>query len=254
MRSAHGVIYQALLAAFLLQPTTASAVGVGQVDTFQDGSVGGWIINGAGIGTPPLAALPKNVAGGGPAGAADRFLQLTALGGAGAGSRLSAINATQWGGDYTAAGVGAIAMDLNNFGMTDLSLRLLFENPTLAPPTDLAFSTVPVVIPANSGWLRAVFPVAASDLTPGLGSAAAALSTATAIRIFHNRAAAFPGPPNGPPPVVAILGVDNVTAVPEPSALASVCLGLAGLLLRRGRKPVRRTADPARTRSSRHAS
>ena len=59
-------------------------------DTFEDGSTQGWVANLLGMGSHP--APPANVADGGPLGAGDNYLQITALGGGGAGSRLSAIN------------------------------------------------------------------------------------------------------------------------------------------------------------------
>lgn len=214
-----------------LAPVACHAVTLGQVDTFQDGTTQNWVINPLGLGTPPSIVLPTNMATGGPSGAGDRFLQLTSIGGNAAGSRLVAVNINQWAGDYLAAGIGAITMDLNNFGATDLALRLLFENPTGGPPTDVAFSTAAVVVPAQGGWVHAVFPITVTSLTAETGSVADALSTATWIRIFHNPAPGFGGPFNGPPPVVALLGVDNITAVaavPEP---ATGLLSGAGLVL-----------------------
>jgi hypothetical protein len=201
--------------------TPAAAVSVGQVDTFEDGTTQGWLVGLLGATSP---APPANQASGGPAGADDNFLLLTAIGGVGAGNRLVVINLGQWAGDYTAAGVTAIRMDLRNLGDTELSLRMFIENPTAGPPTDTAFSTTPFVLAPGSGWQSAVFPIAAADLTAGAGSVATALSTATAIRIFHSAAAGFPGEP-----IVAQLGVDNITAVPEPGAAWLMGLGLAGL-------------------------
>jgi hypothetical protein len=47
------------------------------------------------------------------------------------------MNATQWAGDYLAAGIDGIAMDLRNLGTTDLTVRLLLEDPMGAPPANL---------------------------------------------------------------------------------------------------------------------
>ena len=125
----------ALVAAFL----TPLAFGgiVGQIDTFQDGTRDGWFAGGLGLGqVPPIP--PQVVANGGPAGTGDQYLQITAVGGNGAGSRLVAINLTQWAGDYLTSGISGIAMDLRNFANTDLTIRLLFEDPKGGPPVDQA--------------------------------------------------------------------------------------------------------------------
>ena len=83
------------------------------IDDFEDGTTAGWH-----VGDPAQhPAPPVNVSTGGPAGAGDAYLQLQALGGSGAGSRLSVLNLSQWTGDFT--GVPAIEMDVNNFGPED---------------------------------------------------------------------------------------------------------------------------------------
>jgi hypothetical protein len=202
----------------------AAALTIGQVDTF-DQDVSGWFVPG------PSPTPPQWVASGGPGGAGDGWLQLAATGGTGSGSRLAVLNASQWAGDYASAGIGAIAMDVSNFGPDDLALRLLFENPASAggAPSDAAFSTNAVLVPAGSGWTRVVFPIAASDLTAAFGNSANALATATVLRLFHNTAAAWPGPGSGPEPVTATLGVDGIQALPEPAAAALVAAGGAVL-------------------------
>lgn len=226
-----------LLAAFCwLLPPAALAdplVVVGQVDTFAGGSSQGWHTGG-----PIVPPQPATVVLGGPGGPGDHFMLLTARGGGGPLSRLTVINSSQWAGNYLAAGVVAITMDLNNLGQTNLSLRILFEDPMMGPPTNLAFSTVPVFLPAGSGWTSVTFLVRPEDLTAGLGSVNGALMNATTIRIFHNPDADFP-----PPAVVAQLGVDNIRAVgagaiPEPATLLLFGSGLAGVAVkvRKGRK------------------
>ncbi|MEJ7616476.1 MAG: hypothetical protein WKF30_05790 [Pyrinomonadaceae bacterium] len=211
-----------MAACLVLPPSAAADVVVGQVSDFEDGTTQGWVVNILGIGAHP--APPANVLGG-PAGADDNYLRLTSFGGGGAGSRLVAINLSPlWTGNYIAAGVNAIGMDLTNLGTTDLYLRLLFEDPTMGPPTNIAFSTDPIFLPAGSGWTPATFLVGPGFLTAGLGTVNAALTNTTAIRIYHSPTAGFPGPASA-----AVLGVDNITAaaVPEPASL--VCVhGLAG--------------------------
>jgi hypothetical protein len=208
----------------LLPVTPVAAVSLGQSDTFEDGTTQGWMV---GLLGSPHPAPPDNIASGGPAGVDDNYLLLTAVGGNGPGSKLSVINLAQWAGDYPAAGVGAILMDVNNFGNSDLSLRLLVADPTGGPPTNLAFSTDPIFVPAQSGWQQVKFPFTASDLTAGSGSVNAALTQATELRIYHSTAAVFPSPVSPIDPVVVQLGVDNIAAaVPLPASLLLVGSGL----------------------------
>ena len=199
-------------------------ITLGQIDTFEDGTTQGWGVGPGGSPVPPV-----NVAGGGPNGANDNYLLLTSLGGAGGpGSRLVAFNMAQWAGDYLSAGVGLIQMDLNNLGTTDLSLRLLLADPAQGPPSNIAITDA-FLLPAGSGWTHASFSISPSSLITLLGSANAALTNATELRIFHNPAPDFPGPPIGIPAIQASLGVDNIAAVPEPSAVLLVTVG--GLML-----------------------
>jgi hypothetical protein len=160
-----------------------------------------------------------NVANGGPAGAGDGYMLITANGSSGPGSRLVVRNATQWAGDYIAAGITAIEMDLINLGINDLFLRLSFMDPLAGAPTNAAYSTDPVFVPAGSGWIRRVFPIEPSNLTLGLGDVNAALADATLLWLYHSPAPNYPGTLNSIPAIAAGLGVDNITAVPEPCAM-----------------------------------
>jgi hypothetical protein len=211
-----------LMVGCLLPAVAAASPVVGQVDTFEDGTTQGWVINLLGLGSPPPAVLPTNIPTGGPGGGDDNFLHLTSVGGSGAGSRLVAINLDpRWSGNYVAAGVNAITMHVNNLGSTELSLRILLERG--GPPTDVAFSTVPVVVFPGSGWTSVIFPIDSSSLTAAIGTVNAALSDATLVRIFHSPTPEFPGPA-----VVAQLGVDNIAAaVPEPPSAMLLVTGLS---------------------------
>ena len=234
-----------------MSPPAAQAAVIGQIDTFEDGTTQGWVV-GVGPFQPVVPFPPVNVASGGPGGVNDNFLRLTSTGQSGSispGSRLTALNASQWSGDYLAAGIGAIEMDVRNFGASDLSLRLLFQDGMGGPPTAVAFSTNALVLPTGGGWTHVVFPIAPSDLTAALGSVSDALSTATMLRIFHGAAPAFPGEQTA-----GVLGIDNIRAlavapVPEPATILTLALGLAGATFRHGRgRAVRacRAAAPTR--------
>jgi hypothetical protein len=217
-----------VLIAALAAPRGAAALALDQIDSFEDGTTQGWINNLLGMGGG--APAPTNATSGGPGGPDDNYLLVTSTGSGGAGGRLVALNPAQWAGDYTAAGVIAIAMHVRNLGQSDLALRLLFEDPTLGPPANVAFSTDAIPLAASGDWTHVVFPIAPGDLTALDGTVEAALAGATVLRIFHGSAPTFP-----PDPVVAQLGVDNIRAVPAPGAGASLALALAALASRRHR-------------------
>jgi hypothetical protein len=224
MKSLIGMIGAVLLVIFL-QPPMASGVTFGQIDTFEDGTTQNWMINLLGLGIPP--APPQNIPTGGPSGAGDNFLLITALGGSGAGSRLTVLNAIQWTGNFIAAGVSKITMNVFNFETVDLALRLLFEDPLGGPPENIAFSTDAVLVPAGSGWLSAVFPITPADLTAALGDVTASLTNTTVMRLYHSSDPGFPGPA-----IIASLGVDNIAAVPEPLTALLFGSGLVAMLFR----------------------
>ena len=186
--------------------------------------------------SPPVP--PFNDPTGGPAGADDAFLHITSQGGDRPGSRLTAFNIFgQWADNYLTNGVGAISMDLRNFGMTELTIRLELEDPFIGG--HFAVTNTSVKLPAQSDWTNVVFPIGLTQLTavpgaPGapVGTVAGALENAAILRIIH-----APGL-TGPVPLAGELGVDNITAlaaIPEPVTTSSVALGLA-ILAYLGRK------------------
>jgi hypothetical protein len=240
MQTLRAMTLPLMVALCLLRPAAAPALTLGQVDTFEDGTTQNWIVNLLAMGGAVPA--PVNVVDGGPQGAGDNYLRLTAVGGDGPGSRLSVINLAQWAGDYSAAGVTAITMDLNNLGATDLSLRLFLGNPLGGPPTDQAITDA-VLLPAQGGWTQAEFALDPISLTVLAGDLATLLASVTELRLIHNPDATFP-----PPPVVAVLGVDNIAApVPEPSSLTLMLLGLGfagGAALRGRRRRAQRATAP----------
>jgi hypothetical protein len=215
-----------ILALTVITASTAWAVPVG-LDDFEDGTTAGWH-----VGDLAHPAPPVNISTGGPAGIDDAYLQLQAFGGSGPGSRLSALNLSQWTDDFTS--VSAIGMDVNNFGPEDLVLRLLFVNfpDAPGPPTDVAWTLAPIVVPSGGGWNNVIFSLSAANLFAPFGTVGGALADVDELRIFHNPNPFFGGPSVGAPPVVATLGIDNIgvivetTEVPEPASMLLMLVGL----------------------------
>lgn len=216
-----------------ISATPAFAIPI-QPQTFEDGTTQGWVANLLGMGSHP--APPANIPDGGPSGLFDNYLLLTALGGNGNGSKLSGINLSEWAGDYIAAGVSVITMSVNNLGASDLFLRLAFEDPTVGPPANIAYSSDPVVVPAGSGWISIMFPTDPGFLTAGLGDVQTALHNTTLIRLYHSEEDNFPNPTSPIASVTAQLGVDNIDTIafiPEPATVLLLATGIGAVAAKR---------------------
>jgi hypothetical protein len=178
----------------------AGAASFNQHDDFQDGTTMGWGGNKLGTVT--------NIATGGPDGAGDRFLQTSVTG-----FHLGTKNTTQWAGDYQAANIEAVEMDLNhiNPGPQRLNIRVLL----FGPGGTFASSGVTADVPTNI-WTHYVFGLTSSDLvhvTGGTGILDDTLAGVTDLLVRHD--SPFPTSPGSHPPhVTATLGVDNVHALP----------------------------------------
>ncbi|MGI9089453.1 MAG: hypothetical protein ACR2HH_17210 [Chthoniobacterales bacterium] len=210
----------------------ASAVVLGQLDDFQDGTPGHWMDGG-------VAPAPMNIANGGPLGAGDRYLQLTADG-AGAGSRLTIFNFQQWiGNDYVSAGITGIEIDLLNQGSVPLSIRLAFQ--PAAVNGFPGYLSSAMLLPVGSGWQHFSISFVAGNLIPVAGPAP--------FNTFYNDGKGWvriineAGTSNlNGDIVVSQLGIDNIHAVPEPHSGAFLAVGLLVL-----------TAQAIRARRRRHA-
>src|SRR2546430_2797967 len=105
-----------LACSLLVLAQSARAIVFGQVDTFEDGTTMDWA-NGA-------PGNLVNVNTGGPGGAGDHYLQLSANGNLGVGGHLTTFNLQQWLGHYIAQGVDAIEVALRNTGTATPNMRL----------------------------------------------------------------------------------------------------------------------------------
>ena len=152
------VVLQVLLALANLtgSPTISWAISGSQTDDFEDGTKQGWT---DGLGGNNVV----NITAGGPLGTNDNFLQISS-GSFGGASRLITFNDTQWIGNYTAAGVTQIAMDLKNFSGGTLPIRIAIREGTGGSGTPGYSSTNPFNLLADGQWHHAVFPL--SLMTP----------------------------------------------------------------------------------------
>lgn len=216
----------------LAVPFTAHALTLGQIDDFQDGTAQDWR-----IGVGPIS----NIANGGPAGAGDHYIQYASLGGGGPQSRMVILNTSQWLGNYTAAGITAIAMDLNNLSSQSLSMRLAF----FFDSSDGYVSTTPFSLSANSGWQHATFALNAANFTTigSPGDFNTFLSDFDGqLRVLSSTSPSLLGDS-----IAATLGVDNVQAIPEPGTFVMAGIGILALIyLRRGQRSENRVINQPR--------
>jgi len=188
-------------------PVSAFGITPSQIDAFQDGAVGNW--SGGGSGSP------VNVATGGPTGAGDKFLQI-ASGATPLPPRLLMFNQSQWTGDFVAAGVTQVAMDLLNTGASTLPIRITIREGTGGSTTPGYSSTTPFNLPGDGTWHHAVFLLDAANLT-GVNTPQPLATDLANVKEFRILASTTPSTVGDL--LTAQLGVDNIAAVPEPQSL-----------------------------------
>lgn len=219
----------AFLASFLLGllPRSTLAIAANQIDNFQNGTVQNW----------SGGSAPINVATGGPLGAGDRYLEISA-----SGFNLGTFNRIQWSGNYQTASVNKLDMHLNNFGSNvALSIRVMLFTPgcETGPLTCTAWtSTIAQPLASGSGWVAVSFSLAEANLTRVFGSASYAASMANVERLLIRHDDGAPSAPGSQAFVTADLGIDNV--LPEPSGFVGVIAGAAVLCALRQRRQVSR--------------
>jgi hypothetical protein len=237
--TAHRITRFTVFALLLLQSSLAAAVSTTQLDSFSDGTTQGWEMGAQSV----TASHMTIITAGGPGGAGDNFLQVVAHDTPDAGGRLTFFNKTQWTGDYISAGITAIAMDLNNISFSEtLNLRLAinggFVDASFNFIGGLFATSASATLDSGSGWTHMVFSLLPGDLVPVSGLSGdtgndvmAALGNVLELRLLNSAAPDWNGLP-----VSATLGIDNITAVPLPSALVLFASGLVALLAKRRRQ------------------
>ena len=196
----------------LLFAGSAKAIILGQIDDFEDGTLQNWA-NGGEVGAPPVL----NIDTGGPAGVGDNFMEVAAVG-SGPGQFLTVFNRSQWLGNYLATGVTAIEMDLRNLGKVDLTIRLGFKD--AAEPGASGYVSQGFTLAPGGDWQHVIFLINPATMT-AVGSPDA-FNTFFADGIQETRIINEMGTDslNGDA-VTGQLGVDNIHAVPEPSAIGT---------------------------------
>lgn len=198
----------------------------GQKDTF-DADTGNWF---------SMYTSVSHISGNGPGGAGDSYMQLSVTG-----FHLGAANKVQWTGDYLAAGITAIDMDLNYLAgpsLVNVRLMLWGDGGVWA-----SSSTTSVV----SGWNHYSFSLNPSDLVlvsldvdhafqgTGTGVLNDTLSTVNSL-LLRNDTDTPTIPGTHPPHITATIGVDNIAVIPEPGTLGYLLFAGGGIFLARSRR------------------
>ena len=204
-------------------PSAIFGISLGQVDTFENGTVQGWKPEGFGV-------LVSNINGGGPTGINDHYLDVFA-GGSNIQSNLQTHNDSQWTGNFVAAGVTRISMDLKGvFGGASLPIRIAIAESVGGTSSVGYCSATPYSLVPDGMWHHAEFSLDQNDL--------AAVNSPHPLMVDLANVAEMRLIRSAGPKVIADVQpgeflVDNITAVPEPSSIANLVAGLAAIMLYR---------------------
>jgi len=201
----------------------AEGIVLGTRDDFQDGTNQQW-----------FGGTTITNVGGGQGGAGDFYLTVDSNGNAsGSGSKVAVHNADpRWQGNYTAAGVTAISVDMINISTNQPTPSTLRMRLVLFSPTDRWTSTNFVQLSPGSGWQHIVFPIDQASLTRVLGSGTYAATLTNVFQIMFRHDSGTPS--SGGEAIDGTIGIDNVTAIPAPGPVVVLgVLGAAGMARRR---------------------
>jgi hypothetical protein len=124
-----------------------------------------------------------------------------------------------------------VTLQLSNLGSTALDVRLAFgDNSAPRLGGNWYATTQAVHLAPGSGWVAVTFSIGASDLvqTNGSASYAQVMSSVFTLRVLHASSPTSLGES-----VIGSLGIDALTAVPEPGA-GLLLLAAAALLPGKG--------------------
>ncbi len=192
----------------------------GQADTF-DTDLGTW--GGATVpGTPPERRL------GGPGGATDGYMHITAATTNQQGSRVSSDNDVDWIGNYNAAGVTALSIDFKNFSNVTLDMRVVVFS-----GNSRWTALTPFILAPNQNWTTAVFQLDAAHMkqVQDTVSLATTLSNVDRLMFRHD----INGSAGGSP-IDAQAGYDNIRALPVPEPATLAVLAFGGIFAARRRR------------------
>jgi hypothetical protein len=188
MRTTIVRIYRVRIAALVLVAFSAHAapcwaIVANQVDTFNNGTTQNWGIS---MGAVPVGVLTDGGASG-MAGDHALLMDSNVYGG----GRLLVVNQTQWNGNWTAAGITQVSMDVKNPNTFTLAMRLGIGGPGGAGANgigDTFISRDVIPVPADNVWHTITFNVLASDfqkINDDHPDSAAALAGITHFRVLH---------------------------------------------------------------------
>jgi len=213
----------------LSNPWALGVVSMTSIDNFVSSSES-WQVGGAGI-------QPVRVASAGPDGQIG-YLSHFSDGSSANGKWLMWTEHSDWTGNYTSAGIREISLEAKvSSGTNPVNLRVAFDG-----PGGWFYYSTP--ISSGSHWNALRFILDSSNFTyatgsGGTGSFSATLSSVTRFEILAGGGAVSYR--SGGDLLQAgtssnTIFIDNISAVPEPSALSLLAVGLGGLAMMRRRR------------------